>query len=74
MSSSLTSLSCKKAGPPSELLNHCIPCTMCGAWNMASTHNKQKSLWLCSFRTPQSEGQGSLMCCNPWGHKELDII
>ena len=19
-----------------------------------------------------SEGQGSLVCCNPWGHKELD--
>ena len=19
-----------------------------------------------------SEGQGSLACCNPWGHKELD--
>ena len=21
-----------------------------------------------------SEGQGSLMCCSPWGHKELDTI
>ena len=20
------------------------------------------------------EGQGSLACCNPWGHKELDMI
>ena len=20
-----------------------------------------------------SEGQGSLACCNPWGHKELDL-
>ena len=20
------------------------------------------------------EGQGSLACCSPWGHKELDII
>ena len=19
-----------------------------------------------------SKGQGSLLCCNPWGHKELD--
>ena len=19
------------------------------------------------------EGQGSLACCNPWGHKELDM-
>ena len=24
-------------------------------------------------QTPgNSEGQGSLVCCNPWGHKELD--
>ena len=21
-----------------------------------------------------SEGQGSLVCCSPWGHKELDTI
>ena len=21
-----------------------------------------------------SEGQGSLACCNPWGHKELDTV
>ena len=21
-----------------------------------------------------SEGQGSLVCCNPWGHEELDMI
>ena len=21
-----------------------------------------------------SEGQGSLVCCSPWGHKELDMI
>jgi len=20
-----------------------------------------------------SKGQGSLVCCNPWGHKELDM-
>ena len=20
-----------------------------------------------------SEGQGSLVCCNPWGHEELDM-
>ena len=24
-------------------------------------------------RTPgDGEGQGSLVCCSPWGHKELD--
>ena len=21
-----------------------------------------------------SEGKGSLVCCSPWGHKELDMI
>ena len=21
-----------------------------------------------------SEGQGSLMCCSPWGHKELGMV
>ena len=26
-----------------------------------------------SAQTPaDSEGQGSLACCSPWGHKELD--
>ena len=20
------------------------------------------------------DGQGGLVCCNPWGHKELDMI
>ena len=25
-------------------------------------------------QTPgESEGQGSLVCCSPWGHKELDV-
>ena len=25
-------------------------------------------------QTPgDSEGQGSLACCSPWGHKELDV-
>ena len=22
----------------------------------------------------EAEGQGSLVCCSPWGHKELDIL
>ena len=27
-----------------------------------------------SEQTPgDSEGQGSLVCCNPWGRKELDM-
>ena len=21
----------------------------------------------------ESEGQGSLVCCNPWGHKDSDV-
>ena len=26
-------------------------------------------------QTPgDSEGQGSLVCCGPWGHKELDTL
>ena len=36
--------------------------------------------WYCRFngqefeQTPgDSEGEGSLVCCNPWGHKELDM-
>ena len=24
------------------------------------------------LRTGDGEGQGSLACCSPWGHKELD--
>ena len=28
-----------------------------------------------SEQTPgDSEGQGSLICCSPWGHKESDMI
>ena len=25
-----------------------------------------------SEKTPEVDGQGSLVCCSPWGHKELD--
>ena len=26
-------------------------------------------------QTPgDDEGQGSLACCSPWGHKELDLV
>ena len=24
-------------------------------------------------QTPDGEGQRSLVCCSPWGHKELDM-
>ena len=42
---------------------------------------RQKMRWLDSITTSmdmnlsklwESEGQGSLVCCNLWGHKELD--
>ena len=26
----------------------------------------------CELSSGDSEGQGSLACCSPWGHKELD--
>ena len=32
-----------------------------------STDMSLSKLW-------EMEGQGSLMCCNPWGHRELDTI
>ena len=33
-----------------------------------------KLLELVSEQAPGvAEGQGSLVCCNPWGHKELDM-
>ena len=34
-------------------------------------------LWLNRHESEQAlgdgEGQGSLACCNPWGHKESDL-
>ena len=31
--------------------------------------------WIWFEQTPgDSEGQGSLACCSPWGHKELDMM
>ena len=27
-----------------------------------------------SEQAPVGNGQGSLVCCSPWGHKELDKI
>ena len=61
MSSSLTGLSFTKAGPPSELPNHCIPCTMYGAWNMASTQNPYDSAAAAAAKSLQS----CLTLCDP---------
>ena len=39
---------------------------------MAEWHHKCNEHEL--GQTPgDGEGQGSLMCCSPWGHKELDM-
>ena len=39
---------------------------------MVAWHHKLKG---CELEQAQedSEGQGSLMCYSPWGHKELDM-
>ena len=29
--------------------------------------------WTWIWATPDGEGQGSLVCCSPWGHKESDM-
>ena len=29
--------------------------------------------WMSLSKLGDSEGQGSLTCCSPWGHKELDM-
>ena len=33
---------------------------------------RQRTRWLDEQTQGDSEGQGSLVCCSPWGHKELD--
>ena len=35
-------------------------------------HHRHKGLEL-EQTLGDSEGQGSLACCSPWGHKELDM-
>ena len=46
----------------------------------ANTELRQKEVWTTEGsqqveQTPgDSEAQGSLVCCNPWGHKESDTI
>ena len=32
-----------------------------------------KDLWSLSKALGFGDGQGSLVCCSPWGHKELDM-
>ena len=38
---------------------------MVGCHHQLSRHESEQTLGDC-------EGQGSLECCSPWGHKELD--
>ena len=40
---------------------------MVGWHNLFNGHEFEQSLGDC-------EGQGSLVCCSPWGCKELDVI
>ena len=34
---------------------------------------RQRTRWLDEQTQGDREGQGSLVCCSPWGHKELDM-
>ena len=52
------------------------------AWEIPWTLEPQRMRWLVGNRTPSghefeqtlggSDGQGSLACCSPWGHKQVD--
>ena len=33
---------------------------------------RQRMRWLDGITNLSGDGQGSLLCCSPWGHKELD--
>ena len=39
---------------------------MVGWYHRLNLHEFEEALGV-------GDGQGSLMCCSPWGHKELDI-
>ena len=39
---------------------------MAGQHHQLNDHEFEQSMG-------DSEGQGSLVCCNPWGHKESDM-
>ena len=39
---------------------------MVGWYNLHNGHEVEQTLG-------DSEGQGSLACCSPWGHKESDM-
>ena len=39
---------------------------MVGCYHQLNGHEFEQALEI-------SDGQGSLECCSPWGHKELDI-
>ena len=39
---------------------------MVGWYYWLNWHDFEQALWV-------SDGQGSLVCCSPWGHKELDM-
>ena len=39
---------------------------MVGLYHLLNGHEFEQALG-------DGEGQGSLVCCSPWGHKELDM-
>ena len=40
---------------------------MAGWHHLLDGHESEQALGV-------GDGQGSLECCSPWGHKELDVI
>ena len=51
---------------------------MLGKTEGRKRRGQQRMRWLDSDRCEQtlgdSEGQGSLVCCSPWGRKESDMM
>ena len=52
-----------------ELLLSLVSCSVVS--NSLWPHGLQHARLSC--HSPSSRGQGSLVCCSPWGHKELDM-
>ena len=55
----------KGTGTRNQIANIC--------WIMEKAREFQKSIYFCYISYAKAgDGQGSLACCSPWGHKELD--
>ena len=42
-------------------------------WIIEKAREFQKNLYLCFIVAGVGDGQGSLACCSPWGHKESSL-